>query len=100
MRPEGGRGKQRVLHCNLLLPCEALPLGTPPSLKKVGDKTCQPTSAVPPNHVKEDQESSGEGYTVSTPHAPSIGQRLHRDQEDIDKGADAYSTAQCDTDSG
>ena len=38
MRPEGGRGKQRVLHCNLLLPCEALPLETPPSLKKVGDK--------------------------------------------------------------
>ena len=37
---------------------------------------------------------------MSTPHAPSIGQRLHRVQEDDDKGAEAYPTVQCDTDSG
>ena len=36
---------------------------------------------------------------MSTPHAPSIGQRLHRDQEDDYKGADANPTIQCDTDS-
>ena len=37
---------------------------------------------------------------MSTPHAPSFGQRLHRDQEDDDKGAEAYPIVQCDTDSG
>ena len=36
---------------------------------------------------------------MSTLHAPSIGQRLQRDREDVDKGADAYSTTQCDIDS-
>ena len=55
---------------------------------------------MPPNHVREGGESSDEEYTVSTPHAPSIGQRLHRDQEDDDKGAEAYPTVQCDTDTG
>ena len=25
---------------------------------------------------------------MSTPRAPSVGQRLHRDQEDVDKGAE------------
>lgn len=85
-RPEVGRGKQRLLHRNLLFPCDVLP--TPSSLKRVGDKTCQPTYAVPPNHVREDRESSDDEYTVSIPRAPSIGQRLHRDQEDDDKGAE------------
>ena len=88
VRPEVGRGKQRLLHRNLLLPCHALPFETPSPLKRVGDKTCQPTNAVPPNHVREDGESSDEEYTASTPHALSIGQRLHRDQEDVDKGTE------------
>ena len=88
---------KRVLHRNLLLPRDALPFETPSSLKKRGDRTCHPSSAVPPNHVREERESLGEEYTLSTPHAPSIGQRLH--QEDDDKGGEAYPTAQCDTDS-
>ena len=89
VRPEVGLGKQRLLHRNLLLPCDALLFETPSPLKRVGDKTCQSTNAVPPNHVREDGESSDEEYTVSTPRAPSIGQRLHRDQEDVDKGAES-----------
>ena len=91
---------KRVLHRNLLLPRDPLPFETPSSLKKREDRTCQPTSAAPTNHVREDGESSDEKYTVSTLHAPSIGQRLHRDQEDDDKGTEAYPTVQCDTDSG
>ena len=38
VRTEVGRGKQRLLHRNLLLPCDALPFETPSSLKKVGTK--------------------------------------------------------------
>ena len=100
MGPQVGGGKQRVLYRNSHLPCNALPFETPSSSREQGTKLFSLLySAVPPNHVREDGESSDEEYSVST-HAPSSGQRLHRDQEDDDKEAEAYPTAQCDTESG
>ena len=48
LKPEKGRGRERVLHRNLLLPCEHLPLETRPSrTNNKGKPAPPPTGALP-----------------------------------------------------
>ncbi|KAL9964432.1 hypothetical protein ACROYT_G028075 [Oculina patagonica] len=64
--PEHGRGKQRVLHRNLLLPCDALPLPKP---TRASSKTTQPRSRVLPQ-PEDTGESSDDEYEMDTPFSP------------------------------
>ena len=45
VKPEHGRGKQRFLHRNLLLPCDGLPLDLP-TRNRVAHKTSQTTHTI------------------------------------------------------
>ncbi|KAL9956082.1 hypothetical protein ACROYT_G037505 [Oculina patagonica] len=66
VKPEHGRGKQRVLHRNLLLPCDALPLPKP---TRASSKTTQPRSRVLPQ-PEDTGESSDDEYEMDTPSSP------------------------------
>ena len=70
VRPEHGRGKQRVLHRNLLLPCDGLPLDLP-NHKRVAHKTSQPTLTIP-SHTSDNGESSDDEYGIAIPHPPVV----------------------------
>ena len=45
VRPESAKGRERVLHCNLLLPCNNLPIKQPHAIRRANPKrtaTCKP----------------------------------------------------------
>ena len=67
VRPEHGRGKQRVLHRNLLLPCDGLPLDLP-NHKRVAHKT----SLTIPSHTSDNGESSDNKYGIAIPYPPVV----------------------------
>ncbi|KAL9971665.1 hypothetical protein ACROYT_G017862 [Oculina patagonica] len=66
VKQEHGRGKQRVLHRNLLLPCDALPLPKP---TRASSKTTQSRSRVLPQ-PEDTGESSDDEYEMDTPSSP------------------------------
>ena len=66
VKPELGRGKQRVLHRNLLLPCDALPLPKP---TRASSKTTQLRPRVPPQ-PEDIGESSDDEYEMNTLSSP------------------------------
>ena len=70
VKPEHGRGKQRVLHRNLLLPCDGLPLDLP-TLKRVAHKTSQPTPTIS-SPTSENGESPDDEYGIDIPYPPAV----------------------------
>ena len=70
VKPEHGRGKQRVLHRNFLLPCDGLPLDLP-TRKRVAHKTSQPTPTIS-SHISANGESSDDEYDVDIPYPPAV----------------------------
>ncbi|PFX33474.1 Retrovirus-related Pol polyprotein from transposon 17.6 [Stylophora pistillata] len=67
VKPEHTRGKQRVLHSNLLLPCDALPLSTRP--RNLPRSTQLRSQSTPPS--AETGESSDDEYLMDTPCHPT-----------------------------
>ena len=68
IKPGHGRGKQRVLHRHLLLPCDGLPLDP----QEGGlHKTSQPTLTIPP-HTSDNGESSDDEYGIAIPYPPAV----------------------------
>ena len=64
LRPETGRGRNRVLHRNLLLPCEHLPLENWSELTRKTTETHRATKRVPQNE-SEDERSNSEIPTMN-----------------------------------
>ncbi|KAI4887981.1 hypothetical protein NFI96_001880 [Prochilodus magdalenae] len=60
VRPEQGKGRSRILHRNLLMPCDHLPLETPdPSCTPRGKQERRPRPAPQPLEVDTDSEDEG-----------------------------------------
>ncbi|KAI4896469.1 hypothetical protein NFI96_008001 [Prochilodus magdalenae] len=60
VRPEQGKGRFRILHRNLLMPCDHLPLETPdPSRTPRGKQERRPRPAPQPLEVDTDSEDEG-----------------------------------------
>lgn len=62
VRPEKGKGRSRVLHRNLLMPCDHLPFEKQPELSK-NDKGKQ-KKRHQPSHTEESDEDSGDEYEL------------------------------------
>jgi hypothetical protein len=58
LRPETGRGRNRVLHRNLLLPCEHLPLENWHELTRKTTETQRATKRVPRNESEDERSNS------------------------------------------
>ncbi|CAB4028975.1 Retrovirus-related Pol poly from transposon [Paramuricea clavata] len=58
LRPETGRGRNRVLHRNLLLPCEHLPLENWHELTRKTTETQRATKRVPRNESEDERLNS------------------------------------------
>ena len=75
LRPETGRGRNRVLHRNLLLPCEHLPLENWHELTRKTTETQRATKRVPHNE-SDDEISNSDSDTEDefrvTVHQPEI----------------------------
>ena len=63
VRPERGKGCSRVLHRNLLMPCDHLPFETSPELTKNGKGT-QKKKHQPASQTQESDEDSGDEYEL------------------------------------
>lgn len=75
VKPEHGRGKRRVLHRNLRLPCDALPLDLP-KRTRVAHRTPQPTPMVP-SFSLADGESSADEYQTDLPQPVAVHDTEH-----------------------
>ena len=62
VKPEHNRGKQRVLHCNLLLPCDALPF---PNRPRNLPRSTQLRSQLAPQQPEDTGESSDDEYLMA-----------------------------------
>ena len=87
VKPEQGRGRSRILHRNLLLPCDHLPLQPKTASKQ--KKRMPETAAEHANQEKEDDEDECGYYykPVVQPQVPSVDRATeHADtQEDEDR---------------
>uniref|UniRef100_A0AAQ6ID30 Gypsy retrotransposon integrase-like protein 1 n=1 Tax=Anabas testudineus TaxID=64144 RepID=A0AAQ6ID30_ANATE len=70
LRPEYGKGKSRILHRNLLLPCDHLPLDTEVCLPTTNKrKTSQTDQKASESSEDEDEDDY---YSIEMPHQPIV----------------------------
>lgn len=62
LRPERGKGRSRVLHRNLLIPCDHLPFEKQPDLTKKDKKKQKKRHE--PSQIEESDEDSGDEYEL------------------------------------
>ena len=87
VKPEQGRGRSRILHRNLLLPCDHLPLELQPKTASKQKKRMPETAEENANQEEEDDECGYYYQPVVQPQVPSLDRATeHADaQEDEDR---------------
>lgn len=81
VRPEQGKGRSRVLHRNLLMPCDCLPLEIEPGKKaksKGLSKNLKPVKRNEPEPEEDEDEDCPYYYYLPEIQPQSLGQKIQR----------------------